>query len=208
MSLTECKCSLRTKLVGDGCEVCNPKLAEDARRENEAEAGKGEPDAWIAQDKRGLHLSTIYTRQDADYWKLHGAKVTAYYTTPRPCPRCVELKQQLSEKGTIVEADLQVKYDELESKFQQTHIWLCERNEQIAELEATIAKQTAAIDTFCKVLNCPDLLDYQQQTERIKELSAELERYKSRAAAMPPRPTAKHAQLQDPDPTFWFGEEK
>ena len=25
----ECKCGLRTRLVGDGCNVCNPKYAED-----------------------------------------------------------------------------------------------------------------------------------------------------------------------------------
>jgi hypothetical protein len=27
--LMECKCDMRTKLVGDGCEVCNPGLALD-----------------------------------------------------------------------------------------------------------------------------------------------------------------------------------
>jgi len=29
-----CKCSLRGKLVGDGCEVCNPTLAEEIRKQN------------------------------------------------------------------------------------------------------------------------------------------------------------------------------
>lgn len=29
----ECKCDLRTKLVGDGCEACNPELANDIQRD-------------------------------------------------------------------------------------------------------------------------------------------------------------------------------
>lgn len=38
--LDECKCNLRTKLVGDGCQYCNPELvaeidAEDARKYRE-----------------------------------------------------------------------------------------------------------------------------------------------------------------------------
>jgi hypothetical protein len=32
---TECKCGLRERLVGDGCDVCNPKLAEELRGEKE-----------------------------------------------------------------------------------------------------------------------------------------------------------------------------
>lgn len=32
-----CNYSLRARLVGDGCEVCNPELAEEIRRQNEEE---------------------------------------------------------------------------------------------------------------------------------------------------------------------------
>jgi hypothetical protein len=28
-----CKCNMRTRLVGDGCEFCNPQLAEELARD-------------------------------------------------------------------------------------------------------------------------------------------------------------------------------
>ncbi|WEJ62189.1 hypothetical protein [Thiomicrorhabdus lithotrophica] len=34
----ECKCSLRTKSLGDGCSVCNPGLVEEMRQEEIEEA--------------------------------------------------------------------------------------------------------------------------------------------------------------------------
>ena len=40
-----CKCDLRTRLVGDGCEVCNPELAAELAQER-AEPVQ-EPVAWI-----------------------------------------------------------------------------------------------------------------------------------------------------------------
>jgi len=31
--MNKCKCSLRERAVGDGCEACNPAMAEELRRE-------------------------------------------------------------------------------------------------------------------------------------------------------------------------------
>ena len=31
--MSECKCNLRTRLVGDGCERCNPQMAIDILKE-------------------------------------------------------------------------------------------------------------------------------------------------------------------------------
>ena len=30
----KCRCDMRTELVGDGCEVCNPEMADRVRRES------------------------------------------------------------------------------------------------------------------------------------------------------------------------------
>lgn len=34
-----CECSLRTRLVGDGCEICNPELADELAKQNEQDIG-------------------------------------------------------------------------------------------------------------------------------------------------------------------------
>jgi hypothetical protein len=39
--MSKCECSLRTKLVGDGCDVCNPELAKELAT---ADAGSCELD--------------------------------------------------------------------------------------------------------------------------------------------------------------------
>jgi hypothetical protein len=42
MTKKECSCSMRIKLVGDGCEICNPERAEDLMTdEHEATEAKG-----------------------------------------------------------------------------------------------------------------------------------------------------------------------
>lgn len=38
MSRKECKCNLRTRLVGDGCEICNPEMVIEILRDRLEEA--------------------------------------------------------------------------------------------------------------------------------------------------------------------------
>jgi hypothetical protein len=38
-------CDLRTRLVGDGCEVCNPELAEELR----LEAAEAAFEVWVSK---------------------------------------------------------------------------------------------------------------------------------------------------------------
>lgn len=35
VDVTECKCDLRTKLVGDGCHVCNPEYAKELEKDDD-----------------------------------------------------------------------------------------------------------------------------------------------------------------------------
>ena len=40
--MTECKCDMRTRLVGDGCAGCNPAMAMDIERDNALDRRKGQ----------------------------------------------------------------------------------------------------------------------------------------------------------------------
>ena len=41
----ECKCTFSQRMVGDGCDVCNPELAEQFRREAEQDELESAPGA-------------------------------------------------------------------------------------------------------------------------------------------------------------------
>ena len=41
MQNTDCKCSLSQAVLGDGCQWCNPSLAEELRLAEEAERSSG-----------------------------------------------------------------------------------------------------------------------------------------------------------------------
>lgn len=50
--------------------------------------------------------------------------------------------------------------------------------ETIYQQKATIKQQAETIDTFCKVLKCESLLDYQQQAEKLQAIQETLCAYK------------------------------
>ena len=58
----DCRCNPRTKLVGDGCEICNPRLALEHAKERIAELG-----ASIARHFAEEHLAG--DGPEIDRWK-------------------------------------------------------------------------------------------------------------------------------------------
>ena len=110
---------------------------------------KQEPIVWVVRGQRGLHLSTVYTRQEADYWTLHGATVTAYFTTPLPCPECEKLKAELDLTKTLAQQSNQ---DHLNARldYQGEIIGLkAERDELAVQVE----KMRKDIQRHCRYIN-------------------------------------------------------
>jgi hypothetical protein len=70
-----CKCNLRTRLLGDGCEVCNPELAaelaqqaEPVRSQRMADAGfTRRPSLWSLQAREALELIAAPQRPDGTW---------------------------------------------------------------------------------------------------------------------------------------------
>lgn len=84
---SQCKCSMAIKILGDGCEVCNPELAEEIRAENAQELD-GEPvGEMVGHHRVGMgEMPTIKWRDG--YWPTIGTRL---YTESPKCARCSEL---------------------------------------------------------------------------------------------------------------------
>ena len=78
-----CKCDLRTRLVGDGCEVCNPELAAEFAQQPEPVQ---EPVAWNWMlDGRPYGQAYYGNPPDADIVEraaISGRTVRLLYTAP------------------------------------------------------------------------------------------------------------------------------
>lgn len=68
----DCKCDLRTRLVGDGCEICNPAKALEYAKETISELRAGHAEfvrAARADIKRAFRLGELHWQQaDSESW--------------------------------------------------------------------------------------------------------------------------------------------
>lgn len=96
---SQCKCSMAIKILGDGCEVCNPELAEEIRAENAQELD-GEPvGEMVGHHRVGMgEMPTIKWRDG--YWPMIGTK---FYAEPPKCARCAELEEKLKSDGRMID---------------------------------------------------------------------------------------------------------
>lgn len=88
-----CSCSLRGRLVGDGCEVCNPELAAELRQQPEPVQ---EPVAWLRVIDEAMvtyHLGVAEPTDDYETAKrkmnnllCHAEDIGAYFATPPQRP--------------------------------------------------------------------------------------------------------------------------
>ena len=78
-----CKCNLRTRLVGDGCEVCNPELAAELAQQPEPVlVVEKEPDYWSGGH---FHQGSKSHIDPTKVWNLPiGTKL--YTDPPQPEP--------------------------------------------------------------------------------------------------------------------------
>jgi hypothetical protein len=86
----ECKCDLRTKLVGDGCYVCNPRLAELHRKIDESD-NESAPDAEREAFEKWLSTQDKYAPpDDFEVWQaaiLHARKVPQWISVDERLPK-------------------------------------------------------------------------------------------------------------------------
>lgn len=152
-----CKCSLRTRLVGDGCEVCNPDLAAEIRANNERDEKEAHKplgpataedqkvyDAMAANYRAeaqwpvalpippaGIithqNLGELYDRLQMQQYAMKYADITAQQM-PAPCPGCVELESKwLSEQARNLAE---------EADYEHMSIDVFAMQAKVAELEA------------------------------------------------------------------------
>jgi hypothetical protein len=95
--MSECKCNLRTRLVGDGCERCNPQMAIDILKErlDELRSAADQADEEYRAEIARLRLT------DAERSAIRDAADRYASITPESAATAATLRGLLERTGSV-----------------------------------------------------------------------------------------------------------
>lgn len=82
-----CSCALAQRLVGDGCEICNPAMAAEVAAQN-AECQECGGTGYLMEKTSEARYVTREMAMDAECLDLEGALYSDEEWERYPCPEC------------------------------------------------------------------------------------------------------------------------
>ena len=113
--MSECKCDLRTRLVGDGCETCNPQMAIDLLKEQVRE--QAEEIARLRAElsgarQRGETGQPVLTDAEGDDIACAASRLESEANGPRDLQVAATLRGLLARHGGCPDREQQARKGE------------------------------------------------------------------------------------------------